>query len=303
MTWPLDCVRSNEPLANHTSFRIGGPAEWFAEPTTMDELIDLMREARRAGVPVCVVGGGTNLLVADRGVRGLMIHLGRAFRTVEVLNDQPEAGEARVRCGAAVTTQHLVMLACRHGWGDVELLAGLPGQIGGAVSMNAQNIGRFVDQVTLVTMAGTVRHLTPGELRFAYRYTALEPGVVVSADLRFPTVPPEASTERIQGALRYRNTTQDVCLPSAGCAFKNPAGMPAGRLIDQAGLKGARIGDAQVSQRHANFIVNLGYATCEDVLSLMEHVQRGVVQRTGVWLEPEVRVLGERWDNRHAGGR
>ncbi len=294
MTWPLGGVRERESLANHTSFRIGGPAEWFAEPSTLDELTTLLRTASSLGVPVSVVGGGTNTLAADRGVRGLVLHLGRGFRTVHELG-HPEEPIVRVSCGAGLLTQRLVYLAAQHGWGELETLAGLPGQVGGAVAMNAQDIGRFIQTIRLVSLDGTVHEFTRGQLRFSYRYTALEPGIVVDVVLQFPRVPPAEAYERIRRTLLHRNTTQEVRLPSAGCAFKNPAGMSAGRLIDQAGLKGVRIGDAQVSLRHANFIVNVGRATCDDVLSLMEHVQRRVQQAFRVTLEPEVRLMGERW--------
>jgi UDP-N-acetylmuramate dehydrogenase len=294
MTWPLGGVRPREPLANHTSFRIGGPAEWFAEPSTLDELTALLRAASTAGVPVWVVGGGTNTLAADRGVRGLVVHLGRGFRTVHELS-HPEEPVARLSCGAGLLTQRLVYLAAKHGWGELDTLAGLPGQVGGAVAMNAQGIGRFIQTIRLVSWEGTVRRFTCEQLRFSYRYAALEPGIVVDVELQFPKVPPAEAYERIRRALQYRNATQEVRLPSAGCAFKNPAGASAGRLIEQAGLKGARIGDAQVSFRHANFIVNVGHATCDDVLSLMEHVQRCVQQGFRVRLEPEVRLMGEPW--------
>ena len=294
MSWSLSCVRRTESLANHTSFRIGGPAELFAEPSTVDELVTLLRTASRMGIPVSVIGGGTNCLVADRGISGLVVHLGRGFRLVQLLSNGHE-DHARVCCGASVITQRLVSLGARHGWGDLEGLAGLPGQVGGAVVMNAQDIGRFVEGVTLVSLKGEIEQLTREHLQFSYRYTALKPGIITEVTFRFPRIPSEVSAGRIREALCYRNETQELRLPSAGCAFKNPRGDSAGRLIDQAGLKGSRIGDAQVSRRHANFIVNVGQATCDDVLSLMEHIQRRVVQRVGVWLEPEVRLLGERW--------
>ncbi len=305
MTWHNDCIRPHELLANHTSFRIGGPAEWFAEPSNIEELISVLREASRLGLPVSVVGGGTNTLAPDRGIKGLVVHLGRGFKTIQDFS-HPDDPVASVHCGAALLTQRLVYLATQHGWGELEALAGLPGQIGGAVSMNAQDIGRFVQEVHVVSFDGTVRRLTRQDLAFSYRYAAMDPGIIGNVVLRFPKVAPEEAYERIRRALQYRNSTQEVRLPSAGCAFKNPPGVGAGpdqtsvrvgagRLIDQAGLKGARIGDAQVSYRHANFIVNLGYATCDDVLSLMEHVQRRVDHAFGVRLEPEVRMIGERY--------
>ena len=294
MMWPLDCVRAAEPLSNHTSFRIGGPAEWFAEPSGLDDLVELLQAASQLGVPVSVIGGGTNLLVPDHGVNGLVVHLGKAFRTVESLPASSE-GHMRVRCGASVLTQRLVAMAAQQGWGDVDTLAGLPGHVGGAVVMNAQQIGRFVEGVTHVSFEGVLRRVTQEQLRFAYRYAEVEPGILVDVTFRFLPQAPEEAAESIQCALEYRNSSQELRAPSAGCAFKNPAGQSAGRLIDQAGLKGSRLGDAQVSVRHANFIINVGQATCDDVLALMEHIQRRVAERCGVWLEPEVRLLGERW--------
>ena len=294
MMWPHDCICRHEPLANHTSFRIGGPAEWFAEPSTLEELACVLREASAVGLPVSTVGGGTNTLAADRGMRGVVVHLGRGFRTMRDLSD-PHAPVARVACGAALLTQRLVMLAAAHGWGELEALAGLPGQLGGAVAMNAQEIGRFIEQIRVVSFDGTVQQLTREQLQFAYRYTALPPGIIAEVILQFPRVPTAEAQVRIRRALHYRNSTQETRLPSAGCAFKNPPGVGAGRLIDQAGLKGARIGDAQVSSRHANFIVNVGHATCDDVLSLMEHIQHRVARVHRVRLEPEVRMIGERF--------
>ncbi|MBI4341430.1 MAG: UDP-N-acetylmuramate dehydrogenase [Candidatus Omnitrophica bacterium] len=294
MLWPTNCVRQREPLADHTSFRIGGPAEHFAEPSTLEELIGVLREARSRRLPVCVVGGGTNTLAPDRGICGLVVHLGRGFRTIQDVSES-DSPMVRVRCGAALLTQRLVYLAAKHGWGELEALAGLPGWVGGAVSMNAQEIGRFVQEVHLVRFDGTQRLLMREQLAFSYRDAALEPGIISHVVLQFPKVAPEEAYERIRRALQYRNSSQEVRLPSAGCAFKNPPGVPAGRLIDQLGLKGARIGDAQISQRHANFIVNVGHATCDDVLSLMEYVQHRVREASGVCLEPELRMIGQRW--------
>ena len=294
MTWPIDCVLPYEPLANHTSFRIGGPAEWFAEPSSPDELAQVLRQASRFGLPVSVIGGDTNTLAADRGSRGLVIHLGRGFRTIRDVND-PDAPTARVVCGASLLTQRLVYLAAHHGWGELEAFAGLPGHLGGAVAMNAQDIGRFIQEIHIVGFDGTMRRMTRDQLRFSYRYTALEPGIITETVLEFPKIPQPEAEERIRRAINYRNESQELRLPSAGCAFKNPVGFSTGRLIDQAGLKSARIGDAMVSPRHANFIVNLGQATCDDVLSLMEYVQRRVNRIFRVVLEPEVRLVGERW--------
>jgi UDP-N-acetylmuramate dehydrogenase len=281
-------------LADHTSFRIGGPAEWFAQPSTVDEVAALLREAALRGLPVSVIGGGTNTLAADRGVRGLVMHLGHAFRSLAPI-ESPDASFARVRCGAGLLTQRLVVVGAREGWRDVEGLAGLPGQIGGALIMNAQDIGRFVEEVTVVSSDGQVHRIGREALRFGYRTSLLPSGIVVDALFQFARIARAEAALAVQAVFDRRNTTQELRLPSAGCAFRNPTLMPAGRMIDELGLKGARIGDAQVSKRHANFIVNLGRATSCDVLSLMEYIQRQVDRRFGLVLEPEVRVLGESW--------
>ena len=298
MTWPKSCIRPAEPLANHTSFRIGGPAEWFAEPSTLDELVEILHEASREGLPISMIGGGTNTLASDGGISGVIIHLGSAFKSIQELS-HPEDPVVLVKCGAAIPTQRLVMLAAQRGWGDLNRLAGLPGHLGGAVVMNAQDIGQFVECVDFVSLDGTLRKITHAQLRFAYRSAVLAPGLVTGVVLRFQRIAPEEASKRTYTALRYRNDTQEIRLPSAGCAFINPPGLFAGRLIDEVGLKGARIGDAQVSNRHANFIVNLGHATCEQVLALMEHIRRCVEREVGVELKPEVRLLGNSWHPLH----
>ena len=294
MTWPPACTRRDELLANHTSFRIGGPADCFAEPSTLEELEEVLRAASRAGMPVVVIGGGTNTLAADRGIRGVVLHLGAGFRTIHTVSE-PESPVVDVVCGAALLTQRLVSCAAQEGWGEVDALAGLPGHIGGAVSMNAQNIGRWVQEIRLVAFDGAVHVLTREQMQFHYRDAALPPGIIAQVVLRVPRVPVPEAAAGIARVLYHRNTTQEVGLPSAGCAFKNPPGLGAGGLIDQAGLKGSRIGDAQISRRHANFLVNLGQARCDDVLSLMEYVQRQVYRTHRVWLEPEVRLVGQRF--------
>ncbi len=294
MSWPGTCIRREEPLSNHTSFRIGGPAEWFAEPSSVEELAAVIREADRLGLPISVIGGGTNTLAADRGVRGLVIHLGSAFRKLETIG-ATEDPVATVRCGSAVLSQRLVMTGAREGWDLVEILAGLPGQVGGAVVMNAQGIGRFVQGLTIISSEGRIQCVDRDALHFGYRSSALPSGVIVEAILAFPRIPVEEADRNVQAILSRRNATQDLNVPSAGCAFRNPEQGPAGKFIDDAGLKGSRIGDAQVSLRHANFIVNMGQASADDVLSLMEYVQGRVWRRFSVALEPEVRLLGESW--------
>ncbi len=290
-------IWSNEPLARHTSLRIGGPVDWFVEPEDLDELRAVLQEAAQQQEPVWLIGGGTNLLAPDRGVRGVAMHLRRPYFTELTVDEASSTTQAvRVWCGAGLTTHRVVLAAAQAGWGGAERLAGLPGSIGGAVAMNAQDIGQFVEEVVLVDYGGQVRHLTRAALRFCYRYTDMPEGVMVRVRLAFPRVPQAEAAAAIDHVFARRKTTQELSWSSAGCAFKNPGGdcQPAGALIDRSGLKGTRVGEAQVSLRHANFIINLGHATALDVLGLMERIQAQVRRDHGVWLEPEVRILGER---------
>jgi UDP-N-acetylmuramate dehydrogenase len=259
----------------------------------------VLREAYALHLPVSILGGGTNTLIPDRGIRGLVIHLGAAFSHLEIM---PQAADnrIRVRCGAAVLSQQLVSMAARYGWAGFEALAGLPGQVGGAVVMNAQNIGDFVEKVRLVSPQGELIVLDRKQLAFAYRYSELPTGVIVEVILECYPMPAERAAFLIREKLERRNATQDLNYPSSGCAFRNPPEIPAGKLIDQAGLKGTRIGDAQISERHANFIINVGQASAEDVLALVEYVQQKVYQQSGIKLEPEVRMIGEAFPHEHS---
>lgn len=298
MTWRSNCVRRNIFLADYTSIRIGGPAQFFAEPKDLDELRMVYSEAKERDLPVTILGGGTNTLASDEGLQGLVIRLGKVFRNIRRLEDAP-AGYVRVRVGGATTARALVAEGCRNGWKGLDLLAGLPGQVGGAVIMNAQNIGAAVVAVHLLKPSGEVRLLKREELFFSYRLSSIESGVIFAVDLEFECGERLETADAVREKLYRRNATQDMQWPSAGCAFRNPAGYSAGQLIDQAHLKNARIGDAQVSSRHANFIINLGRASCEDVLALMEHIQYRVRKMSGVELEPEVRILGQGWNSRN----
>ena len=291
-------IWSNEPLAKHTSLRIGGPADWFIEPEDLDELRAVLQEAAQLHEPVCFIGGGTNLLAADRGFRGAAIHLHRPYFTAVTVDAASSTAQtARVWCGAGVTTHRVVETAARVGWGGADRLAGVPGSVGGAVVGNAQDIGQFVEEVMLVDYSGQAHRLARAALRFHYRHTDMPQGVVVRVKLAFPRVPSVEAAAAIDRVFARRRATQELSWASAGCAFKNPGvgSHPAGTLIDRSGLKGARVGDAQVSLRHANFIVNLGHATALDVLGLMERIRTRVHRDHGVWLDPEVRILGERF--------
>ena len=288
-------LRRGVRLARHTSIRVGGPADLFCEVESEDELARLVRAARRAGVPVFALGGGTNLVVSDRGIRGLTVKLGRGFAaTTWRMNGT--AAEAIV--GAAANLKRLVLDSVTRGLTGLEFAEGIPGTAGGGVLMNAGafggELGGVVTAIRGVTREGEPTRLRRAELSFAYRRLDLPRDFVVSAlELALERGDPALIAERIAAAKRKRSRHQPLGFPNAGSIFKNPSGDFAGRLIESAGLKGLTMGGAQVSPMHANFIVNLGTATASDVKELMRQVRDAVWLRSGVWLEPEVRLVGE----------
>ena len=304
MRWLPDCppfLRRNELLGHHTSIGIGGPADYFAEPTSVEELLGLLAWARMRDVPLAFFGSGTNLLVSDRGFRGCIVRLSRSPFTRLHITTSEDTDTVTVACGAGVSTQQLVRAAVNHGFGPVRTLAGLPGSIGGAIAMNAQNIGASIQRVTMVTPSGEVVQRQQDECGFGYRTSQLQGGLVLQTTFQFQRVEGGEDVVGVRDVLNRRRDTQELKRPSAGCAFKNPSlEHPAGRLIDASGLKGVRVGDACVSDKHANFIVNAGHSRSVDVLLLMERIQRQVWRDNQCWLEPEVRILGERWEQPRA---
>lgn len=285
-------VRRDEPLARHTSYRIGGPADWFAQPETVAELGALLRAAAEAGVGVTLVGGGSNMLVGDGGVRGLVVKLGRGFRRATWRADG-------VRAGAAVQLGRLARDSAARGLAGLEHAEGIPGTVGGALFMNAGayggDIAAVVSAVEGVGADGVPRELAATDIPFRYRRAGLPAGFVVTA-VDFALRPDDVAAvrARMDAARTRRVASQPHGEPNSGSVFKNPAGDHAGRLIEAAGLKGCRVGGARISERHANFIVNGGGAHAADVQTLMAIAQRAVWERSGVWLEPEVRLVG-RW--------
>jgi UDP-N-acetylmuramate dehydrogenase len=283
-------VRAREPLARHTSFRIGGPADVLATPDTAAELAALVRVATEAGLPLTILGGGSNMLVGDGGIRGVVVKLGRGFRRVVW---EPPCVEA----GAAAQLGRLARDAATRGLAGLEYGEGIPGTVGGALFMNAGAYGGevsgAVDVVEGVRPDGVVARLARAELAFAYRRTALPAGFLVTA-VRFRLRPEAADAvqARLDGARARRTASQPHGSANAGSIFKNPPGDFAGRLVELAGLKGTRVGGARISEAHGNFIVNEGDARAADVQALMQEAQRVVWERSGVWLEPEVRLVG-----------
>ena len=301
-TLGADRLRANAPLAPLTTFRVGGRADWLIETRSSAELLEALRAAHRLGIPATMLGGGSNVLVSDDGVRGLVI--------------RPRAGEiaqvdaTRVRAGGGVTINGLVRWTINRGCAGLEAWAGTPGTVGGAIYGNAhfsgRSIGDVVHGVRVATRAGEVRDLPAASMEFAYDRSRLQRSgeVLLFADFRVGCGDPHALRATAKESLSYRKKTQPLDTPSAGCIFQNPDpargdavpdGIPwsAGALVDRAGLKGASVGGARVSPTHANFIVNDGSATAADIRALVERCRAAVRERFGVELREEIVYLGE----------
>jgi UDP-N-acetylmuramate dehydrogenase len=291
-------VKYNELLADHTSFKIGGPADIFISPASIE---DLRLVFKRAGekYPVFVLGEGTNLLVRDGGVRGIVLCVRESFRCIRDVTPSFGGGEtAVIRAGAGVKMSYLAKYAARYSLAGIEGLVGIPGSLGGALVMNAgaegTEIGAVVKSVTRVNRAGEIETLGRDDIRFQYRKTVFPPGggVIVEAEIELRRGDRVAIQDAMDRCLRRRKETQPLSLPNSGSIFKNPPGDKAGRLIEAAGLKGYRVGDAAVSTKHANFIVNRGHALASDVIGLIERIRKTVREKTGVELETEIVIVG-----------
>lgn len=294
-------ARPDEPLARYTSFRIGGPVDLLVLPDTREELAHVLASAAAVGARVTLLGGGSNVLVGDGGMRGVVVKLGRGFSRIEweAVRESGHA-EARspdllIRAGAAVQLGRLARAAVQRGLAGLEYAEGIPGTVGGALFMNAGAYGGEIAQAVAAVEGlahdGQVVDLPGGNLAFGYRRSSLPPGFVVTAVcLRLRA--DATARERMAEVRERRTSAQPHGKANAGSIFKNPRGDHAGRLIEVAGLKGARAGRARISERHANFIVNEGGARAADVKALMDVAQRVVWERSGVWLEPEVQLVG-----------
>lgn len=283
-------VLSQEPLASHTYFWIGGPAEVMVYPAGLEDVKAVLRVAQDEAISVLILGGGSNMLVLDGGVRGLVMNLSRTFLELEVSGEQ-------IRCGAGVRTSRLLALSAMRSLTGLEGLTGVPGTVGGAIKGNAgTSLGAIVDHlewVRLVDRLGEEHCLTQGELSAGYRYCTLPTGsVIVDACFNLRRAETAGIKRTISKLLERRNLTQPVEVRSAGCIFKNPPGDFAGRLVEHVGLKGVRRGQAQISHKHGNFIVNLGGATAADVLWLIERARTEVMAKAGVPLELEIQIVG-----------
>lgn len=295
-------IRFDEPMSSHTSFKIGGPAEGFATPTSLLQLTRLVKGLGEKGIPWIVVGGGTNLVVSDLGVQGVVIVLSNMDRTIR---SSGTSGKGTIlTAGAGIQTRALCAAALKNGLYGMNFALGIPGTLGGAVMMNAGTaIGTMADIVTgfsFLLPGGTIVTMDAADLDFSYRGWAWEsrfpgktPPVVLECAFCLENGNREALKKDAIDRMKIRRKNQPTTKPSAGCIFKNPEeGPPAGQLIERAGLKGKIVGDAQISDRHGNFIINIGKARASDVLKLMEAAQEEVFKKFGIQLEPEVQLVG-----------
>ena len=288
---PATVVRRNEPMAKHTTLRVGGPADVYVEPASEADLAAVVKFCGGRSVPFFVIGRGSNLLVRDGGFRGAVMCLSHAdFSKIEF------DGE-RLRCGAGVKLKNVAIEARRHGLSGFEFFEGIPGSVGGALRMNAGAMGNatfdVVEFVRLMDFDGNVQELVPEEMVVKYRgCDTLKNHIALGAVLKGRADSPESIAQRMSAFSQKRWASQPAA-PSAGCAFKNPPSTPAGRLIDELGLKGARVGGAVVSREHGNFIVNDGNASARDVLELISLLQAKAKAARGIELHTEVEIVGE----------
>jgi UDP-N-acetylenolpyruvoylglucosamine reductase len=284
-------IRRDEPLSKHTTLRVGGPADVFVEPASEADLAGVVKCCAAHSAPFFVMGRGSNLLVRDGGFRGVIICLAHAdFSRIEV------AGQ-RLRCGAGAKLKNVAVAAKRNGLSGVEFLEGIPGSVGGALRMNAGAMGGqtfdVVESVRLMDFHGNVRELAPGAMAVEYRSCAtLKDHIALGAVFKGKPAPRGEIEARMKAFSEKRWASQPAA-PSAGCLFKNPDSIPAGKLVDELGLKGRRVGGAVVSAEHGNFIVNDGTATARDVLELIDLLQQRAKAGRGIELQTEVEIIGE----------
>jgi UDP-N-acetylmuramate dehydrogenase len=281
-------VQENVPLARYTWFKLGGPARWLITPRSRQELQEAARRCVEEGIAIYVLGLGANVLVSDAGVDGAVFRLSEeAFRGVEI-------DKTTVRVGAGADMQKLVVRTVRLGLAGLECLAGIPGTVGGGIRMNAGgkfgDIGAVVSRVTVMDTAGTVFERTRDDLVFEYRHTNIAARFILDATLELEEDDPARIVRKTKEIWMFKRNSQPLNTKNAGCIFKNPRGLSAGALIDQAGLKGMRIGGAEVSTKHANFIIAHPGATAEDVMKLMKLVRERVYEKNGILMENEVQV-------------
>ncbi|MFP4353926.1 MAG: UDP-N-acetylmuramate dehydrogenase [Phycisphaerae bacterium] len=283
-----DIVRQNEPLAGHTWFGIGGPAQYFISPRNVDQLAAVVKRCRENSVPMYVMGSGANLLIDDAGIDGAVIRLTEgSFKEIQLI-------DGGIRVGAGVEMGKLVLRCVRDGLSGLECLTGIPGSVGGCVRMNAGgafgDIGNCVKSVQVMTESGEQFTRYHDDLAFAYRSTNITSKFILSAEFSLEEEDPHQILKQVKQIWIYKKNTQPLGSRNAGCIFKNPRGISAGALIDRAGLKGKQVGGASVSEKHANFILAEAGTKASDVLKLINIIRDAVYEKNGVYLELEVEV-------------
>ena len=281
-----DITLRDEPLAPYTWLKIGGPAQYFISPRHPEELVEVIRCCHENQFPIRILGGGSNLLVRDEGVSGVVVRLtADTFQQVRIEGN-------RVIAGAGASLSHLISHTVKEGLAGLDTLVGIPGTVGGALHGNAGgksgDIGQFVKQVKVLTSSGDVFTRKEDELLFAYRQSSLNELTILEAEFELHPEDPEEITRRMRKLWIMKKATQPLTFQSAGCIFKNPRGIHAGMLIDQAGLKGTRIGNAEISDRHANFVIAHKGASSNDVLRLIDLARSKVTEQFGVDLEIKI---------------
>jgi len=289
-------IRHSVPMSEYTSFQVGGYVDYLALPADLEDLQKIIQWCHQKEIHYFILGNGTNLLVRDGGIRGMAISLSRGFLRIEEVE---RAGrESLIFAEAGESLGKLVEFSWKKGLAGLEFSAGIPGTIGGALFMNA---GAFhgemkdvLDSLRLMDAGGRIMERRKEEVRFSYRAMDLpKGGIILGGKFRLRDKNGQSVRARVEEIIHLRMSKQPHDLPSAGSVFKNPAQGPAGKFIEEVGLKGYRIGDAQISEKHANFVVNRGQARARDILALIEVARKEVFQKKGVWLEMEVQVMGE----------
>ena len=283
-------LRFREPMHKHTSFRVGGAVEVMAFPKSREELAELLKASALLDVKPAILGAGTNILAPDEGMAGLVICLKDCLSGMELLDGN------RIQVAGGVTMTRAAVFAANHGLSGLEFAHGIPGTVGGGIYMNAGAYGGelkdICETVDVMDFDGNVETVSASDMGFSYRHSILEdkPGIVISAVFRLVPMEPEQIKAKMKDLQGKRTASQPLDLPSAGSAFKRPAGGFAAALIDEAGLKGYTVGGAAISTKHAGFAVNLGGATAQDVRSLLQQVSDIVFDKTGIRLESEIRI-------------
>jgi UDP-N-acetylmuramate dehydrogenase len=285
-----EIVSENEPLAPHTWYRIGGPARWYVRPRSVEELQESARRCAENNIAVYVLGLGANLLVGDRGVSGAVFRLDQDdWRRVKFQG-------ASVEVGAGADIQKLVLRTVRQGLAGIECLAGIPGTVGGAVRMNAGgkfgDIGAVITRVDVMDITGLLFERTKDDLIFDYRSTNIAARFILGATMELDEADPDEIMKKTKEIWMYKRNTQPLNTKNCGCIFKNPRGLSAGALIDQAGLKGFKVGGAEVSDKHANFIIAHPGCRADDVMNLVKLIREKVFDKNQILLESEVQVWG-----------